>query len=74
VASSFAAAGVLHYANVSIAQSVTFLSYGLIDAGTGALDGCSGISTNAFASPGQTLDLSTLGFTPPFTLSVSGAH
>jgi hypothetical protein len=71
VASSFAAAGILHYADLSIAQSVNFLSYGLVNAGTGALDGCFGISTNAVASPDQALDLSTLGFVPPFTLSVS---
>jgi hypothetical protein len=70
VGATFVAAGILHYIDFNIAQQVSFLSYGTIDAGTGMLAGCAGISTGGLASPDQTFDLSRLGFVPPFRLSV----
>jgi hypothetical protein len=70
VGPTFIAAGILHYADPRIAQNLQFASRQSVDA-DGILGGCGGISDNGPASPDQTFNLSTLGFVPPFTLSVS---
>ena len=40
----------------------------------GTLEGCMSESYTASVSPDQTLDLSSFGFVPPFTVSVSGVQ
>jgi glycerol uptake facilitator-like aquaporin len=70
VGPTFIAAGIVHYADPRIAQNLQFASRESVSA-DGTLAGCGGISDNGPASPDQTFNLSTLGFVPPFTLSVS---
>jgi hypothetical protein len=71
VGPTFIAAGILHYADPRIAQNLQFASRQSVDA-DGILGGCGGISDNGPASPDQIFNLSTLGFVPPFTVSVRG--
>jgi hypothetical protein len=70
VGSSFGVAGTLYYGDSRLAQFEQISSRQNIFA-DGTLAGCEGISTNGPFSPDQTFNLSTLGFVPPFTLSVS---
>jgi hypothetical protein len=72
VVSTFVTAGTLHYADPRLAQNVPFFGSRQAIFADGTLATCEGISTNGPASPDQTFNLSTLGFVPPFTLSVSG--
>jgi hypothetical protein len=72
VGSSFSANGILHYADPRLPQSQQMFSNEFIYLDGTIHGGCQSVTANGYFSPDQTLDLSTLGFVPPFTLSVSG--
>jgi hypothetical protein len=70
VSPSITSGGILHYVNVSTLQPMAFNSWNSVSGGIGCT---APANLSGLGSPDQTLDLSTLGFVPPFTLSVSGA-
>jgi hypothetical protein len=64
--------GVLYYGDAAVAQSMAMNSERLLNPdGTPEQPCTTSEEFNPF-SPAITLDLSTLGFTPPFTIQVSG--